>query len=202
MKYWLIIIPVFVYTNLNAQPKKIPPKLGVKMGANLSTIFGGMLVNQRPRAGIQTGLYMKDQRKKTFRNFAEIEMAFTGSNFRNQTGEYRKMNFLMINASFCKFKKIGNKNELLLGIQNAYILQSELYVNGEVKAKYRDMAFSKFDPQIKVGFSQNKEIASLLWELRFSILNIGKPLNLTELSPSLNKKGKIKNFSLGASFLF
>ena len=202
MKYWLIIISVLVVGNLYAQPKRIAPKLGVKMGGNLSSIFGGMLINQRPRGGIQTGLYLKDQRKKSFRNFAEIEMAFTGSNFQNQAGEYRKLNFLTVNVSFSKFKKIKDKNELLIGLQNAYILQSELYVNGEVKAKYRDMAFSKFDPQIKLGFLQNKEIASLLWEVRFSILNVGKSLNLAELRPSLNKKGKIKNLSLGASFLF
>ena len=202
MKKLIVLILACLWLPVFSQTTDKSAHLGVKMGLNSSTILGGKFDNQRPRFGIQTGLYIKKQTKKQFGNFAEIEMAFTGSNFKHQTKEYSRINFLVLNTSFCKYHNIGERGEVLFGLQGAFILSNELYAKDELKAIHRNLPFRRIDPQIKLGWANKGDFSTLLLEIRFSLLNIGEDIELTDLEPTLNKNGNVKNFSIACSLLF
>ncbi len=173
-------------------------RYGLKMGAGMSSIYGGKLQNPRPSVGVLAGFYLHSKLEKMspwgFQTGLDLRMR--GSNFANgRPGDtainrsYTKMSImsldvpLLINYRLSKARET-KVQQLQFGVQLGYNFNSILYV-GPNKTPlptalntynsiqtWDKLPLKTFDYQASLGFQQRGESLGYSVALKFGLRNL------------------------------
>ena len=212
MRYIAIIITVFAsifLANLaDAQPFKEGDnfRLGVQMGMGSTRLTGDELQSPLNKTGMVIGAYYRQTINKNLHLLSEVSFSLRGSRFDfSDENYYNAIKFtymdvpiaLMINTS-----KNSPDQFAVLGLEPAYLLQSEIYVEPFIKAKYRNYGFKRFDLAAIMGYHFDFYYFGLQPSVKFGLLNINDKIHMPEVLPETGNDGIIRNLTFDIKFFF
>jgi hypothetical protein len=180
--------------------------LGLQMGLNVTTLFGTELEFGQAKRGTVLGLHYRRILTKNFQLRAELNASLRGSTF-GFTSEERysaiKLTYLdlPIAAMFNVSGSEANKH-IVVGLEPSFLLQSEVYVNPDLKARVQNQGFKKNDLAIFIGYHIDKYYLGFEPSIRFGLLNINDGLNLPNILPPTGKNGTIQNIAVDFRIYF
>ena len=209
LKVLTILLFSLLINEVTAQPfpKSSKFKVGMNTGINMATLLGTELENPRLKSSIVLGAAYRQKLNKSVHLGAKLNASFRGSNFDNGiTDAYSAVKFiyldLPINAMINTSGKAENRY-LTLGIEPAYLLQSEIYVKpNDIKATYKDFGFFDFDVSAVVGYHFDFYYFGLRPSVRLGLVNINNNLLMENVYPETGKGGSISSLTFDLKFYF
>ncbi|MCB9240890.1 MAG: PorT family protein [Flavobacteriales bacterium] len=181
-------------------------KLGVTMGLNVTQLTGTELKDPGIKTGMVIGAYYRKELTKNWHLSSEIAFSLRGSNFAHGAeNEYYAMKFVYMDFPLALMYKVvddENKQFALIGLEPSYMLQSEIYINPEFRAQYRNYGFKPFDLATQVGYHFDFYYFGFRPSIKIGLLNINDNLNLEGVTPETGKGGSIRNFTMDFKFFF
>ncbi|MBI1307823.1 MAG: outer membrane beta-barrel protein [Bacteroidetes bacterium] len=180
--------------------------LGVDFGLNITRINGKELEDPSIKMGSVIGAYYRQQLGDNFQLLTEVAFSLRGSNFKHsQESFYSRVKFVYMDFPVNLFINTSGKEKdqhLVLGVEPAYLLQSEIYVNPDFVATYRNIGFKRFDMSGCVGYHFDFYYLGIQPEFKFGLLNINDNLNLPNVYPATGKMQTIRNFTFDIKVFF
>ncbi|MCO4819860.1 MAG: outer membrane beta-barrel protein [Bacteroidetes bacterium] len=204
----LIILVSFGFrTNAQPFPKSSNFRVGMNAGINTATLIGTELQNPQLKTAIVLGAAYRQKFSKSMHLGAELNASFRGSNFDNGiTDAYSAVKFIYIDLPINAMINMSGKAEnryLTLGVEPAYLLQSEIYVKpNDFKATYKDYGFQNFDVSAVVGYHFDFYYFGLRPSVRFGLVNINNNLKLENVFPETGNNGSITSLTFDLKLYF
>ena len=209
MRILLIALLTLFFQQVKAQPfpGQSKHKVGMTAGINYSWITGTELQNPTPRTSIVLGTAYRYKMNTNIHFSSEINASFRGSNFDNGlTDAYHAMKFIYLDVPINLMFNTSGKEEnryVTFGVEPAYQLKSEIYVKPDnIKARFRDMGFKRFDLAAVVGYHFDFYYFGLRPSLRVGLLDINDDLDLPDVFPETGNGGTIKNVTIDVKLYF
>ncbi len=211
MRFKVLTILLFslLVTQVVAQPfpKSSKFKVGMNTGINVATLLGTELENPRPKSAIVLGAAYRQKLSKSMHLGAELNASFRGSLFDNGvTDAYSAVKFIYLDLPINAMINMSGSAEnryLTLGLEPAYLLQSEIYVKpNDIKATYKGYGFHEFDVSAVVGYHFDFYYFGLRPSVRFGLVNINNNLKLDNVFPATGNNGSITGLTFDLKFYF
>ena len=204
----LVFLVVFgIQSNAQPFPKSSNYRVGMNAGINTATLIGTELQNPKLKTAIVLGAAYRQKLSKSMHLGAELNASFRGSNFDNGiTDAYSAVKFIYVDMPINAMINTSGKAEnryLTLGIEPAYLLQSEIYVKpNDFKATYKDYGFKDFDLSAVIGYHFDFYYFGLRPSVRFGLKNINDNLFLENVFPETGNNGSITSLTFDLKFYF
>ena len=203
----LSIVALGVQTKAQPFPKSSDFKIGMNAGINTATLLGTELENAQLKTAIVLGAAYRQKLSRSLQLGAEINASFRGSNFDNGiTDAYSAVKFIYIDVPVSAMINMSGKEQnrfLTLGLEPAYLLQSEIYVKpNDFKATYKDYGFQNFDVSAVVGYHFDFYYFGLRPSVRLGLVNINNNLKLDNVFPETGNNGSITSLTFDLKLYF
>lgn len=209
LKGLTILLLGLLITKAGAQPfpKSSKFKVGMNTGLNVATLLGTEFENARPKTAIVLGAAYRQKLSKSVHLGAELNASFRGSRFDNGiTDAYSAVKFIYLDLPISAMINTSGKAQnryLTLGLEPAYLLQSEIYVKpNDIKATYKDYGFHDFDLSAVVGYHFDFYYFGLRPSVRYGLINVNNNLKLDNVFPATGKNGSITGLTFDLKFYF
>ncbi len=210
IKFGLFVfcVGVLSITSSYAQPfqKGDDFRLGVQMGFGTTRLTGSELESPLNKTGMVIGAYYRQKLSKNLQLRSEVAFSLRGSRFDfNEENYYNAIKFtymdfpiqLMINTSK------GDQDQFaVIGVEPAYLMQSEIYVDPYIKAFYRNYGFKRFDMAALLGYHFDFYYFGLQPSVKIGLININKQIHMPEVLPETGFNGTIRNLTFDLRFYF
>jgi hypothetical protein len=203
------LICCFIVGEVGAQPfpKSSSFKVGMLTAISASTILGSELENPKARTAMVLGAYYRKKLSTSVHFGAEFNASFRGSKFDNGIKDaYSQVKFIYLDLPVNAMINVSGKAEnqyLILGVEPAYLLQSEIYVKpNDAKPTYKDYGFKDFDVSAVIGYHFDFYYFGFRPSLRLGLANINNNLKLDNVFPETGTNGSISNITLDLKFYF
>lgn len=179
--------------------------IGMKVGTAFTLLGGEELLNPVPKFSFQGGVFVRQQLHPSLHLQLEGLASFRGSRFNNGVERYQRISLFYLDFPVYLYTDISKrKNEHLLffGPQTSFLLNSEVYVDTEAKARYRDLALKPYDIMAVAGYQHNGYYTGFQAAVKVGCFDINNGLKFEDVLPETGTGKTIRNLALEFSFLF
>ncbi|MBP7510341.1 MAG: outer membrane beta-barrel protein [Bacteroidia bacterium] len=179
-------------------------RLGIKMGMQVSSLFGSALPDNALRFGLLGGGYGRINFKKGWSVQQELQISFKGSNFNFPANQISAMKLLYVDAPFIIFKQLKKQSphKIGLGVSYARLINSVLFVNDNPYPTGNQIDIDKNDWLAVGAYQYQFEYFALQGAAKYGLrnLNLGNPW--PDNSKPINNNGTLTNFTIEFSIIF
>lgn len=180
--------------------------LGVVMGLNTTGLIGTELADPQYKTGMALGVQFRKKVSDQFQFGSELNFSLRGSNFDfAEENHYYAIKFTYMDLPIYGMLNTSASDEnrfVVLGLEPAFLLQSEIYVNPDFRPAYRNEFFKRFDLAALAGYRFDFYYFGLQPGLKIGLINISDQMNMEGVSPKTGNGGTIKNLTFDLKFYF
>jgi Outer membrane protein beta-barrel domain len=181
-------------------------RLGIQMGLNVTRISGTELASPLNKTGMVIGAYYRQKLSKNLQLRTEVAFSLRGSRFdHGAENYYNAVKFTYLDVPISLMINTSKREEnryVVVGFEPAYLLQSEIYVNPGIKARYRNFGFKRIDIAGLVGYHFDFYYFGLQPSVKIGLLNINDKLLMPEVLPETGTNGSIRNVTFELKLFF